>query len=136
MVVSTLDKKGSIHNSCKGIVEIDSRGRIFLMDLYKARTFRNLQSNSRVSITSVDEHKFKGYCLKGKARIVNADELDKDILKAWEDKLTSRVSSRVLKNIRGEKGHLSHPEIRLPKPEYMISVDVEDVVDLTPHNIK
>lgn len=136
MVVSTLDKKGSIHNSCKGIVEIDSRGRIFLMDLYKARTFRNLQSNSRVSITSVDEHKFKGYCLKGKARIVNADELDKDILKAWEDKLTSRVSSRVLKNIRGEKGHLSHPEIRLPKPEYMISVEVEDVVDLTPHNIK
>jgi uncharacterized pyridoxamine 5'-phosphate oxidase family protein len=135
-IVTTVDKDGSPHNACKGIVQIEPAGKIYLLDLYRANTFGNLKQNPNISITAVDEHKFKGYCLKGKARIVDTEELDPKILKTWEDKITGRVASRLIRNLRGEKGHKKHPEIHLPKPAYMIVMEVEKTIDLTPHHLQ
>ena len=132
VVVSTIGYEGAIHNSCKGIVEIRRSGEIFLMDLYLGQTFDNLKRNHHISLTAVDEHKFKGYCLQGKAKVFSRDDLGDEAIKAWEDKITSRLTHRLLKNIREEKGHAGHPEILLPRPEYMIVVEVERVIDLTP----
>lgn len=136
IIVSTIDRKGLLHNSCKDIVQINAEGRIYIFDLYRGRTYENLQQDPRISITAVDEHKFKGYCLKGEAKIIKIEELAPEIIRAWEDKITSRVSKRVLKNIRGEKGHPQHPEVLLPQPEYMIVVEAQEVVDLTPHHLR
>jgi hypothetical protein len=58
------------------------------------------------------------------------------MLKLWEDKITSRISHRLLKNIQGEKGHAAHPEALLPAPAYLIAVDINKVVDLIPLHIK
>ncbi|MFH1269907.1 MAG: pyridoxamine 5'-phosphate oxidase family protein [Candidatus Omnitrophota bacterium] len=136
VIVSTVDKNGFPHSSCKGIIDINPNGRVYLLDLYRAKTYENLKENPCVSITAIDEHKFIGYCLKGKAGIMPAGELKPDIIKAWEVRITSRLTQRLLKNIHEEKGHPRHPEILLPKPEYMITVEVEEVVDLTPHHLK
>ncbi|MCX5715174.1 MAG: pyridoxamine 5'-phosphate oxidase family protein, partial [Candidatus Omnitrophica bacterium] len=65
VIVSSIDEKGMPHNSCKGIVEIRQNGEVFLLDLYHSKTYANLNKNPNISITAVDEHKFKGYCLKG-----------------------------------------------------------------------
>lgn len=135
-IISTIDKKGYPHNSCKGIVEIDKSGKAYLLDLYMAGTYENLKNNPAISITAVDEHKFTGYCLKGKAKIVPKDKVNKRILKLWEDKITSRISHRLLKNMRGEKGHVTHPEALLPMPTYLIAVDVDEIIDLVPGHIK
>ncbi len=136
VILSTIDEDGIPHSSCKDILKIEPDGDIYLMDVYRARTFKNLQNNQKASVTSVDEHKFKGYCLKGKARIVESDELSAEIVKAWEDKITSRTTQRVLKNLKGEKGHSQHPEVQLPKPQYMICMEVKEVIDLTPHKLR
>lgn len=135
-IISTIDKNGYPHNACKGIVEIDKDGKVYLLDLYLARTYENLKNNHRISITAVDEHKFVGYCLKGKAKIIPSDKVDKRVLKLWENKINSRISHRLLKNMQGEKGHSSHPEALLPTPAYLIEVDVNEVVDLMPGHIK
>lgn len=135
-IVSTLDKKGSLHNSCKGIVKINRNGKIYLIDLYKGRTYENLKINPHISLTVVDEHKFRGYCLKGKAKIIAVDRLDSQIISAWENKLTSRITRRIIKNITQEKGHSRHPEALLPKPEYMIMMQVDEIIDLTPQPLK
>lgn len=137
VVVSSVDSRGFPHSSCKGIVKIENGGRIYLLDAYKGKTWQNLKKNPYASITSFDEDKFIGYCLKGKAHILSKEELGAEIIRAWEDKITSRLTLRLLKNIRGEtKGHPAHPEALLPKPEHMIVIDVEEVVDLTPHHLK
>ena len=136
VVVSSIDNEGRPHNSCKGIIEIDKKGIIYLLDLYMAKTYKNLKRRPLISITAVDEHRFKGYCLKGKARIINKDILNSKQIKSWDDKITSRLSQRVLKNIRGEKGHPQHPELSLPIPKYMIAIEVQEIVDLTPQQIK
>ncbi len=136
VVVSTLDKQGDLHNSCKGIVNIDPKGRVYLLDLYRGRTYENLKRNSRISITAVDEHKFMGYCLKGKAREISEEELNPEIMQAWDQRIIHRLTRRLLKNLREEKGHSRHPEALLPKPEYMIVMGVEEIIDLTPHQLK
>jgi uncharacterized pyridoxamine 5'-phosphate oxidase family protein len=136
VVVSTIDHKGFAHSSCKGIVEIDNKSKIYLLDLYRARTYRNLKANPLISITAFDEHKFRGYCLKGKAEIIKKNKLKPEIIKAWEDRITSRITQRLLKNIREQRGHPALPEALLPEPKYLIVVDVERVVDLTPPVLK
>jgi len=136
VIVSTIDKSGFPHSACKGMVEIKRHGELYLFDLYKGRTYENLQQNPHMSITAVNEHKFTGYCLQGKARILLQDTLKAELLKAWEDKIASRLTQRLLKNIREEKGHPRHPEALLPKPEYLIAMEVEEIIDLTPHHLK
>jgi len=136
VVVSSIDKNGFPHNSCKGIAEIKRSGEIFLFDLYKAQTYENLRQNPNMSVTAINEHKFAGYCLKGKVKILSQDQLKAELLKAWEDRITSRLTQRLLRNIRDEKGHPRHPEALLPKPEYLIAMEVEEIVDLTPPHLK
>ena len=136
VIVSTIDKDGSVHSACKGIVNIKKKGKVYLLDLYRGVTYNNLRRSRKISLTAVDEHKFIGYCLKGRARLIEREKVKNEIIKAWEDRITSRVTSRVLKNIREEKGHPRHPEVLLPKPQYMIAVEVDEIIDLTPHHLK
>lgn len=135
VIVSTISPDGSIHNSCKGIVEIKPGGLVYLLDLYKGKTYENLRHNPNINITAVDEHKFIGYCLKGKAKIITEDNLSPQLLKVWDKRITSRLTIRILKNILGEKSHSAHPEALLPKPKYLIVLEAKEIVDLRPQHI-
>ena len=135
VIVATLDSTGNIHCAAKGIVGIEEEGKVYLIDLYKAGTFRNLLGNPTISITSVDEHQFKGYTLKGKARIVERDKIEGHIIAEWERRVVDRISKRVIKNIKQDKGSALHPEAKFTHPEYLIEVDVESVVDLSPSHL-
>ena len=138
VIVSTVDSNNTPHNACKGIVDIDQKGIIYLLDLYRGKTLANLERNPNISVTVVDEHKFIGYCLKGIAAIVDKKLLNPHIIRYWEKKIASRITHRLLKNIHDEvvKGHSRHPESLLPKPEYMISMEVNEIVNLIPSHIK
>lgn len=136
VVVSTIDPGGSINSSCKSIVKVDISGRIYLLDLYLKHTFVNLKKNPRISITAADEHSFQGYCLKGKARVVKINQLPENITRLWEEKVAAKISQRIIRNIREEKSTGRHPEAAFPKPQYMIVMEVEDAVDLTPRHLK
>jgi len=136
VIISTIDKNGYPHNSCKGIVRITNDGKVYLLDLYLAKTHENIVNNPQVSISAVNEHKFSGFSLKGKAKVMPPEALNLDIIKAWEDRITSRLTQRLLKNMLEQKGHPRHPEAMLPKPQYLIAIDVEEVVNLTPQHLK
>ena len=136
VIVSTLEKDSTIHNACKSILRINPEGWIYLLDVYLGRTYRNLKENPVISITAADEHNFTGYSLKGKAEIIPRENLEPDILKSWDDMIVSRATQRLLKNVREKKGHQSHPEALLPKPKYMIRMEVQEVIDLTPKHLK
>ena len=136
VVVSSIDKKGFPHSSCKDIVKINPSGEIYLMDVYHGVTSKNIVNNPHVSISAVDEHKFIGYCLKGKARMIKDKMISQEIIKAWEDNITSRLAKRLLKNLVQDKGQGHHPEASLPHPKYLIVLEVEEIVDLTPYHLK
>ena len=136
VIISSIDEQGFPHNSCKGIVKIDKRGEIYLIDVYHGLTCQNIKREPKISICAVDEHKFMGYCLKGKARIMPDDEISHEIIKFWEDNITSRLAKRLLKNLAEEKSRSHHPEASLPGPKHLISVVVEEIVDLAPNHLR
>lgn len=133
VIISSIDKHGFPHSSCKDIARIDPRGRVYLLDAYYGVTAENIKRNPQVSISVVDEHKFIGYCLKGKARVMLDNNISQEIIKRWEDKITSRLAKRLLRNLSGDKGHGHHPEASLPFPKHIIIIEVEEIVDLAPH---
>lgn len=136
VIVSTLDADGKIHCSAKGIVGIKEKGEIYLIDLYHGKTFDNLKINPVISITAIDESEFAGYTLKGKAKIIDRKKIKNNISLDWEDKVVQRVSKRVVSDIKKEKKNFYHPEALFLQPRYLISVVVEDIVDLTPTHLK
>ncbi|MFA5271643.1 MAG: pyridoxamine 5'-phosphate oxidase family protein, partial [Candidatus Omnitrophota bacterium] len=123
VIVSTNDPSGSIHCAAKGIVGIEEKGKVYLIDLYKAKTFENLQKDPTISITAVDEHLFTGYTLKGKAKIVDRNKIKGHIIKAWEERVIQRISKRLIKSLKDYKKSRNHPEAKFPHPQYLIEVD-------------
>ena len=136
VIVSSIDRNGFPHSSCKGIVKIDPAGEIYLIDVYHGATSENIGHNPHVSVSAVDEHKFIGYCLKGKARTLRDGAISQEIIKTWEDNITSRLAKRLLKNLVQDQGQGHHPEASLPHPKYLIVLEVEEIVDLAPHHLK
>jgi len=65
----------------------------------------------------VDEHKFIGYCFKGKARIIKDEIISQELIKAWEDKIISRLTKRLLKNLTQDRGRgiILRLNSRIPK---------------------
>jgi hypothetical protein len=135
VLVSSIDQNGFPHNSCKDIVKIEPEGKIYLIDVYHGATTKNITLNPQVSISAVDEHKFIGYCLKGKA-IMAEDKISQEIIKVWEDNITSRLARRLLRNLVQDQGQRHHPEASLPFPKQLIVLEVEEIVDLAPHHLK
>ena len=133
LITATIDENGYPHTSCKGLLEIKD-DTIYLMDLYRGRTYRNLLKNPRLSATAVDEHLYKGYCLKGRGSIVKKEEISDLHLESWRDRKVDRTTSRVIKNIRGRKGHRAHPEAEFPDPKHLIVIQVEEIVDLAKYS--
>jgi predicted pyridoxine 5'-phosphate oxidase superfamily flavin-nucleotide-binding protein len=135
-IVGTVGRDGTPHAACKGIVKMEAECRVFLFDLYTGNTSRNLKANPRMSITVVDEERFKGYCLKGTARLVKRAEIDPAMIEEWRGKISGRITHRIIRSIQGVKGHPRHPEALLPVPKRLIVLDVDEIVDLTPGHIK
>lgn len=136
VIVSSIDKIGFPHSSCKNIVKINPIGEVYLVDVYNGVTGENIKRNPQVSISAVDEHKFVGYCLKGKARILPSDHISQEIIKSWEDNITSRLTKRLLKNLAQDKAYNHHPEASLPKPKHLIIMEVEEIIDLAPYHLR
>ena len=132
VIVSTIERGTKIHSSCKGMIDVKKDGRLYILDLYHGKTFRNLKKNSAVSITAVDSHLYKGYLLQGKARIVQLGNVSKEILKKGEKNISKRTSKRLIKNIKQDRKSLYHPEAKLPFPKYLILIKIYKVVDLAP----
>jgi len=136
VIVTTIDKSGMPHSSCKGIVDIDPDGIVYLLDTYLKSTNDNLKDNPKMNITAVDEHVFQGYCLKGHGKILGKKDITAKLISAWEERISSRITRRLVKNIQENKGHPMHPESLLPKPEYLIAVTITQIVDLSPFPAK
>jgi len=136
VVVSSIDKNGFPHSSCKDIVKINPSGEIYLIDVYHGITRKNIENNPQINISVVDEHKFIGYCLKGQAKLMPNDNISQEIVKKWEDNITSRLAKRLLRNLVEDKGQRHHPEASLPQPKHLIVLCVEEIVDLAPQHLR
>ncbi len=137
VIVSSLSKENIIHTSAKAIIEIQPKGKIFLLDLYKAETYSNIKNNPNVTLTSVNDHSYRGYSIEGRAKIIQEDSIAEKTLKSWHDKISKRIARRLIRHMKEEVSSEKHiPEARFPLPKYVIEVDIQRVIDLAPHRLK
>ncbi|MDD5116283.1 MAG: pyridoxamine 5'-phosphate oxidase family protein [Candidatus Omnitrophica bacterium] len=136
VIVSSIDENGFPHVSCKDIVRVDPLGQIYLIDVHHGLTVKNLRANPLISVSGIDEPRFMGYCLKGRARVLPRHEISQEFIRAWEDNITSRLAKRLLHNLSQDKARAHHPEASLPSPKYLIIVALEEIVDLTPKYLR
>ncbi|MFA5088626.1 MAG: pyridoxamine 5'-phosphate oxidase family protein [Candidatus Omnitrophota bacterium] len=131
VIVSTLDANGGIHCSAKGILVLGKEEKVFIVDLYFNRTFKNLKRDPRISITAIDEHNFLGYTLQGKGVILSQKEMKSDVIDEWERSILKRMSKRVVKGVRSGIRSKGHFEASLPsRPKYFIEFIIENIIDL------
>jgi len=131
VIVSTLDNGHRIHSVAKGIVSIESKGIINLVDVFKGITCANIKKNGVISISAIDEHAYIGYTLQGKARIVEGRQIPKPILALWEEKVTKRITQRFIKNVQSDRKSVHYHEATFPAPQCMIVMEIQDIVDLS-----
>src|SRR3989338_662460 len=68
-----------------------------------------------------------------KAKIVPREEIQGHIIEKWEKRIVRRISNRLIKSLQAGVLTERHHEAHLPTvPKYLIEVDVEKVIDLTP----
>ena len=133
IIISTIDAQKRIHCSVKGLVGIEKEGKVFIIDLYTGTTYRNLLKHRMVSLTAVDEERFMGFTLQGKAKIVSRQEIKEHVVQEWENRVIQRVSKRMISSIQRGVTTKKHFEAHLPKhPRHLIEVDVENIIDLSP----
>ncbi len=130
VIVASIDNKGFPHTSCKGMVDIDKKGKIYIFDLYKGNTYKNIKKVPLVSITVVDENIFAGYCIKGEAEIVSLSADKGYLYRRWKEKLNRRITERVISHIRKNISTSHHPEADFPEVENIIVVNVHSILDL------
>ncbi len=133
VMVATIDPRGRIHASIKGIVGVEDSDKFYLVDLYLYRTFCNLKKKPIISLIAVDGHRFKGYCLQGRAKIIPREKIDKVILEEWDKRVLQRISKRISKSVRTGQKSKKQYEAHLPvHPKYLIEVHVHSVINLAP----
>ena len=133
VMVATANSKGKPNISAKGIVKIENSGYVYLLDLYDGRTHKNLKENSKIAISAIDEHKFTGWQLKGRAEriIYEGNEFEK-MLPLWERQVIGRVSKNIIRSIQKGITRSGRSEAELPKPKYLIKMKVNEIIDLAP----
>lgn len=131
VMVSTFDSDHRIHSAAKGIVSIESKGIINLIDVFKGITCANIKKNGVISISAIDEHAYIGYTLQGEARIVEGRKIPNPILLLWEEKVTKRITQRFIKNVQADRKSIHYHEANFPTPQCLIIMKVEEIIDLS-----
>lgn len=106
--VATVDEKGMPNVVPKGDMAILDDNTVVFADLYSHQTKKNLTQNPNIAITVVNPASYRGYQLKGKAKIIEQGK---------EYNLLS-------KQLSGE-GQLNHPDAK-----YAVKVNVNKIIDI------
>ena len=106
--VATADEKGLPNVVPKGDIAVLDDSTIVFADLYAHQTKKNLAKNPHVAVTVVNPASYKGYQLKGKARII---EHGKDY-----DKLAELVQGNA--------------QLRHPQAKYAVKIKVNKIIDV------
>ena len=98
ILVGSADNSGLSNVSPRTSFYLDQNGSIYWLELFKHKTFRNLQKNPWCSIAVFEKKKLAGYQLKGKIEIMSDKKTKQEITIKIIDKLTRLHKQRILKH--------------------------------------
>jgi predicted pyridoxine 5'-phosphate oxidase superfamily flavin-nucleotide-binding protein len=106
--VATADDRGIPNVVPKGDIAILDDDEIVFADLYSHQTKKNLIKNPQIAVTVINPAGYKGYQLKGTARIIEH----------------GKIYDQLAKHIQ-EGGQLNHPNAK-----YAVRIKVNKIIDI------
>jgi predicted pyridoxine 5'-phosphate oxidase superfamily flavin-nucleotide-binding protein len=106
--VATGDQNGKPNVSPKGSIFVVDDETLAFADLYSQKTRANLRVNPQIALAVVDLKVLKGFQFRGKAELLEEGEIYNDAV-----------------------CYLQTLPLKLPDPEYVVKVKVEEIFDLT-----
>jgi predicted pyridoxine 5'-phosphate oxidase superfamily flavin-nucleotide-binding protein len=105
--VATADSNGKANVSPKGSIYVVDDETLAFADLYSRKTRANLRGNPQIAVAVVDLKAMKGYQFKGKAELLEEGNIYNDVV-----------------------CYLRTFPMKLPDPEYVVKIKVEEIFDL------
>jgi predicted pyridoxine 5'-phosphate oxidase superfamily flavin-nucleotide-binding protein len=105
--VATADKRGKTNVSPKASIYVVDDETLAFADLYSQKTRANLKENPNIALAVVDLKALKGYQFKGKAELLEEGNTYNDVV-----------------------CYLQTLPMKLPDPEYVVKIKVEEIFDL------
>ena len=124
IVVSSVDENGMPNISPRTTFTITD-DVIYLIELFRHKSFENFQNSDWISVASFDKEKLKGYQLKGKVTMLQDEEKKKNISLQIIDKLTRLHKERILKQLENKV-----PTIASFKPFIIYSSNPVELTDI------
>ena len=134
-VVGTVSPSGTPNLSLKGVVEVDPKGFIYFMDLYRGKTRNNIKHDPRVALTVFSVMDFQGYQFKGVASLIESGPKFDRMARAWAAKRRTILAKRIVHNIRQGHSH-GRSETSLSLPKYLVKVQVDKIYNLAPSSLR
>lgn len=122
LVVGSSDDKGLCNVSPRTTFLLDFDGSIYWLELFKHKTYRNLQKNPWCSIAIFDKKKITGYQIKGKVAIVKDSKLRSEVSMKIIDRLTRQHRQRIL-------GENKRPSLVKFTPKIVYSLNPNELAD-------
>ncbi|MGQ0606073.1 MAG: pyridoxamine 5'-phosphate oxidase family protein [Candidatus Nitrosotenuis sp.] len=123
IIVGTVHK-GICNVSPRTSFYLDQDGSIYWLELFRHKTFRNLQKNQWCTIVVFDKKKLVGYQLKGKATIITDRKIKSQIRLKIIDRLTRLHRQRIL-----EQSNNKRPSLVQFIPKIVFSLNPNELAD-------
>ena len=126
--VATCDFDGKPNAAPKLILKLDN-SFVYLIDYAIGRTWINLQSNPRVSLSFTDTDTLNGYQLNGKVELIKSGPVYNQMLEELHQKKIDLVTKRVIEGILRGKKHENF-ELAIPDKFVIFKIHIEEVVEI------
>lgn len=106
VIIVGTSQKGIVNVSPRTAFHIDLDGSIYWLEIFRHKTFRNIQKNRWCSIAVFDKKKLVGYQLKGKADLISDRKIKSQMTLTIIDKLTRLHRQRILRQAKNRRTNI------------------------------
>jgi len=128
--VATSDFSGRPNAAPKFFLKLE-HGFVYLVDYTIGRTWENLKSNPRVSLSLMDTDSLYGYQINGSVEIIDKGEEYHKIMNELLQKEIDLSVKRITEAVVSGKVHESF-EVAIPKRIIVFKVKIEEVAEIGP----
>ena len=128
--VATCDAAGQPNAAPKFFLKIEDN-HIYLIDYAMGRTWHNLKTNPRISMSFMDTESLIGYQINGVAEIIDKGLEFEEILKQLLAKQVSLSTKRVIEGISTGKKHTNF-EVEITEKFVILKIKAAEIVEIGP----
>ena len=128
--VATCDLESRPNAAPKFLLKVEAN-HIYLVDYVIGRTFRNLQTNPRISLSFFDHDTLVGYQINGEVLIIDRGSEYQDALNDLARKEIDLSTTRIIDGVIKGQSHQAY-EVAASKEFVILKVKAEEIVKMYP----